>query len=97
MATLGLDIGFNNNNISIIEGINEEDALLVEEITEAVIEEVIGVAAEVRERPPLKRVKEYIKKVLRLNIYISIYYRDIYKEYRLLGLLNILAEEKYYK
>ena len=42
-------------------------------------------------------VKGYIRKALRPNIYIGVHYDDIYEEYGPLGLLNVLAEEKYYK
>ena len=52
-------------------------------------------AAKATGLPP--RTKEYIRKVLRLNVYIGIHYNAIYEEYSPPGLLNVLAEEKYYK
>lgn len=44
-----------------------------------------------------KRIKEYIKKVSRPNIYTGIYYNDIYENYSLLTLINIFVEEWYYE
>ncbi|KAK1773732.1 hypothetical protein QBC45DRAFT_386959 [Copromyces sp. CBS 386.78] len=44
-----------------------------------------------------KRVKEYIRKALRPNVHVGIYYDGIYQEYGPPGLLNVLAEEKYHK
>ena len=57
---------------------------------------IINAAVDVINLP--KSAKEYIKKALRLNIYLGIYYSRLYNEYSsLFGLLNVLAEEKYYK
>ena len=56
-----------------------------------------GIIAIVLPRNMPKRAREYIRKVLRPNIHIGIHYNQIYSEYSPPGLLNILAEEKYYK
>lgn len=46
---------------------------------------------------PLKRVKEYIYKAFRPNVHLGMYYSRIDNEYGPPRLLNIIAEEKYYK
>ena len=80
-------------DIDINIEINDNDdgneyAPIAEVVAEAVAKVVKGL--------PL-RVKEYIRKALRPNVHFGVYYNDIYKEYGLLGLLNVLVEEKYYK
>ena len=62
-----------------------------------VAEVVAEVVAKVLIKGLPLRIKEYIRKALRPNIYIGVHYDDIYKEYSLPRLLNVLAEEKYYK
>ena len=56
---------------------------------------VVNIAADVTNLP--KSVKEYVRKALRLNIHLSIYYNRLYNEYSLPSLLNVMVEEKYHK
>ena len=61
-------------------------------------EESSIIATAVVERTTLpKRTKKYIIKALRPNIYLGMYYSELYKEYKPPKLLNILPKKKTYK
>ena len=76
-----------------MEAINNIDRSIIKDDEEEQVEETIQT---IKLSLP-KRTKRYITKILRLNIYLGIYYGQIYKEYNPPNLLNVLAEEKYYK
>ena len=76
-----------------MEAINNVDRSIIEDDKEEQVEETIQA---VKLNLP-KRTKRYITKVLRPNMHLGIYYSQIYEEYNPPSLLNVLAEEKYYK
>lgn len=82
-----------NDNDDVDIAIDDNDDEEVAPITEAAANAI----ARANSTGLPKRAKEYIKKKLRPNIYIGIYYNNIWEEYSPPGLLNILVEEKYYK
>ena len=81
--------------IIIDDNINNTIEILNDNKPTPIAEEAVQVTTKSKNLPP--RTRKYITSALRPNIYITIHYTDIYKEYNPPRLLNVLAEEKYYK